>query len=278
MKRTTKQNLTLAKSRHVAQAKRARNLIQTPAERFIAEQFYSAARELEAAGTATIGVVFQAEKWDAKLFKALGVPIARCMMLGAASELGIRVDAPTKASSATNWLQSLGIAVDFPSEFPPSLVDSITATLADSFKRDYWQQVNVTTRNDLEDLMLTGTRDGLSIRDIAKKIRATAPSYATYRATAIARTESSRALNNGHLLGIEELELDSGEQLGKTWVSVHGTTTRPEHAELDGVTIPTGEPFDLGGFPCQFPSSPELPPEHSINCLCSLISGGGELE
>jgi hypothetical protein len=277
MKRT-KTNLTLAKSRHVAQAKRARNLILPAAERFIVGQFFAAARELEAAGTATIGVVFQAEKWDRKLLQALGVPIARCMMLGAASELGIRVDAPTKASTATNWLQSLGIAVDFPSEFPPSLVDSITATLADSFQRPYWQQVNVTTRNDLEDLMLAGTRDGLSIRELAKKIRATAPSYATHRATAIARTESSRALNNGHLLGIEELELDTGETLGKTWISVHGTTTRESHAELDGTTLPLGEPFILDGHECQYPSDPELPPEHSINCLCSLISGGGDLD
>jgi hypothetical protein len=277
MKRT-KTNLTLAKSRHVAQAKRARNLILPAAERFIGAQFFAAAREVEAAGTATIAVVFQPDKWDAKLRRAMGPPIARCMMLGAASELGIRVDAPTKASTATNYLQSLGIAVDFPSEFPPSLVDSITATLADSFKRDYWQKVNVTTRDDLEDLLLAGTRDGLSIRDIAKKIRATAPSYATHRATAIARTESSRALNVGHLEGIRELEDEAGEQLGKTWISVHGTTTRPEHAELDGVTLPLGEPFNLGGFPCQYPSSAELPPEHSINCLCSLISGGGELE
>jgi uncharacterized protein with gpF-like domain len=51
-----------------------------------------------------------------------------------------------------------------------------------------------------------------------------------------------------------------------------GTTTRPEHAALDGVTVAVDAPFYLAGYACQFPGDADSPAEQSVNCQCTVTS------
>lgn len=266
------------KARHVNQVQRAKQIIADAAAALIKRQLESAAAELRETGTAKLNMVFRPRDWDQPLKEALGPPIARVMLIGAASELErhrrVAIIARPKKSTASDLLAELGIDLeDLATELPQELIDRIEATLADSFRREYWQRVNNTTASTIQDLLARGTSQGLSIRDMAKQLQEFAPEYSKLRATAIARTESSRALNSGHVDGIRELERETGITFGKTWLSVLGNTTRPEHAALDGVTVAADAPFYLAGYACQFPSDADLPPEHAINCLCTVISG-----
>jgi hypothetical protein len=252
-----------------------RKLIEDAAARFIAGQLHDAAEKLRDYGIASAAMIFKPRDWDDRLRKAVGPPIARAMMLGAATELGLRLN--RSKSTASDYLERLGIEVDdFATEFPPELVTAIESALADSFQREYWQHVNGTTRNHIETLVRNGTTEGLSIRDMASQIE-NAGQYSRSRATAIARTESTRALNSGHTLGIEQTENETGVLLGKQWVSVAGATSREEHIAADGQTVPTDQQFNLGGYLCDYPGDASLPAEHAINCLCSVISGDLDL-
>lgn len=270
-----------AKSSHVNQVHRAKEIIADAATELIARQLRDAAAELREGGIAKHSAIFRPRDWDQRLKGALAPAIGRVMLIGTASELRRHGRLKLKKSTASDYLAQLGLDLtdtDFSSEMPQELIDSIEVTLADSFKRPYWENVNNVTAGRIESLISSGTTQGQSIRDMAFELDQMAEGYGRERAFAIARTESSRALNSGHLEGIEQIEDDTGLELGKTWVSVQGATTRPEHAALDGTTVRTDEPFYLAGYPCQFPSDADLPAEQAINCLCTVISGFGGVQ
>jgi hypothetical protein len=277
----TRRDTKAIKARHVNQVHRAKQIIAEAAAELIARQLRDAAAELRDRGVAKRGLIFDPRQWDQRLKGALAPAIGHVMLIGAASELKRHGRLKHKKSSASDYLAQLGLDLtdsDFATEMPQELVDSIEATLADSFKRDYWAHANNVTAGKIESLIRDGTTEGLSIRDMAHVIEETADGYGRQRAIVIARTESSRALNSGHVEGIEYIEDDAGIQLGKTWVSVLGSTTRPTHAAMDDTTVPTREPFYLGGHPCQFPGDADLPVEEVANCQCTITSAAGDIE
>lgn len=59
----------------------------------------------------------------------------------------------------------------------------------------------------------------------------------------------------------------------KTWRTRSGNP-RPEHAALDGVTIPINGIFLVGG---RWPGDPFMPPEQNANCKCVLTYGRGDI-
>jgi HK97 family phage portal protein len=68
---------------------------------------------------------------------------------------------------------------------------------------------------------------------------------------------------------------DAAQQAGagtKTWI-VNGANPRESHAALDGVTLPIGEMFDVGGNDAKWPGDPDLPVEEVAGCTCSLEFG-----
>lgn len=278
-------NLKTLKARHVSQVRVAKQLIETAAHGIILAQFKSAAAELLASGTAQRAAIFKPSQWHLKVKQELGPAIARVMLIGAARELVRHTILKPKKSSASDYLARLAIDLDalsggvasgllgFATEFPQAMLDIIQATLFDSFKRPYWDHISGTTANQLEGILKRGTSEGQSIRNMAHEIEQQGATFSRHRAVTIARTESSRALNNGHLDGIQFVEADTGELLGKTWLSIQGSTTRATHAAADGQTVPSDQPFYVGGHPCMFPGDADLPPEESINCQCTLISG-----
>jgi hypothetical protein len=261
------------KALHVRQADRVRKLIEDAAAKFIAGELRYAADQLRETGTAVASLIYKPRERDDKLKSAIGPAIARAMLLGAVTEMGLRKSKTIK-SSASDILAEWGMEIeDFATELPESMLQAIEEALADSFQRPYWSLINGTTRAEIESQLRHGTEQGLSIRDMASILENMADGYGRSRAFAIARTESTRALNAGHTLGIEQAETDSGLLLGKQWLSVAGSTSRPEHVELDGTTVPTSGQFNLGGYLCDYPGDASLPPEHAINCLCTVVSG-----
>jgi hypothetical protein len=61
---------------------------------------------------------------------------------------------------------------------------------------------------------------------------------------------------------------DPDGAVGLEWVTMGDNNVRPVHVETNGETVPSGLPFDVGGYELLFPGQPVGPPEIWINCRC----------
>ena len=130
-----------------------------------------------------------------------------------------------------------------------------------------------TTRDQVATVLRDAIKNGLSVRESAKRIlEARGPDYTKARAANTARTESGNMLNAGHSAGIEELSEELGFPVGKLWWSVLGSTTRDSHAALHDTAADDDGMFELGGVRVPWPSHFDLPAEERCNCHCSLVS------
>lgn len=127
----------------------------------------------------------------------------------------------------------------------------------DSYRLRLATQVTDTTREHIEAAIREGIDEGLSVPDVARKVREAGEEYAGYRSELISRTELHRA-------AIESSEIrakNSGVVSGRTWLSASDERVRDTHRALNGVTVGLDEPFP-GGI---------RSPAEEINCRCSLL-------
>ena len=68
----------------------------------------------------------------------------------------------------------------------------------------------------------------------------------------------------------------AGDKIGnplKRWTTMHDSSVRHAHAELDGQTIRMSGTFDVNGSALRFPGDPVGSPENWIECRCVLAVG-----
>jgi hypothetical protein len=84
----------------------------------------------------------------------------------------------------------------------------------------------------------------------------------------IVQTETMSAMNVAASESIDLLGMD----YERTW-SIAGNNTRPTHEVMDGVTIPKGEYFNVGGYLMSHPMDDSMgaPAGEIINCSCCAI-------
>lgn len=84
----------------------------------------------------------------------------------------------------------------------------------------------------------------------------------------IVQTETMSAMNVAASESIDLLGID----YERTW-SIAGNNTRPSHEVMDGVTIPKGEYFNVGGYLMAHPMDDSMgaPAGEIINCSCCSI-------
>ena len=87
-----------------------------------------------------------------------------------------------------------------------------------------------------------------------------------YRTEMIARTETIRSSNAGS----DELYREWGVQQHE-WLATKDDRVRDDHLAADGQIVGIDEPFIVGGYEADFPGDPNLPPEESINCRCTVL-------
>ena len=182
-----------------------------------------------------------------------------------------------KLTTATQVLQLLGVTDIgdwFSFEVPKWLSDAAMTQVANSFDQPYWAGVIDTTRNDLTKVFDRGITQGLSIREMSSQIMSTmGADYSRMRATRVARTEMTDAMNFGHTEGIKQLNKDVPEiEMGKEWLSVFAGTSRSAHMANDGVTVPVEGSFTLNGVSCNHPGDQSLPAGDRCNCMCTILS------
>ena len=173
-----------------------------------------------------------------------------------------------KVTTATQAAERAEEEIDFPTEMPEWLEEAALDFISHTFEEDYWLRIPETTRDDIEYTLEQGIEDGLSIREIARRIQEDhGGAYSKSRATMVARTEMTGAMNAGHTEGIRQAYEGTGVEPAKEWLSVMGTTTRDTHADADGQQRPVDEDFDIGGHPAAFPGDARLPAGERCNCF-----------
>jgi hypothetical protein len=109
-----------------------------------------------------------------------------------------------------------------------------------------------------------GIKEGWGIEKIARTIRNAESEMDLWKALRIARTEVVAASNEGVKVGAEDLPGNKE----KVWVSTFDERSRPEHMEMDGVSVAWNENFTVDGESLEFPGDPKGSPGNIINCRC----------
>lgn len=266
-------------------------------------------KDVSSGALALTDLIFDPDAWFKELID-ISLPVLAKSMAEAATftilSMGLDVRKQTiqqniksvlkiKQSTASEWLESsdedlpVGLIFDTPdgpvrigitTEFPHWMRVAISRQLKETFSESYWEDINLTTRNDIARILDSGLKDGLSIRSLAKKItRELGSAYDKIRATKVARTEAGNALNAGRNLGIDQLRIEVGpvlgQHIGKEWLSVLAADTRDSHAGLDGTLSNSEGLFNLGGVMIPWPSHQSLPARNRVNCLCTILTAFG---
>lgn len=122
---------------------------------------------------------------------------------------------------------------------------------------------------DIQKEIKQGLTQGDTYSTMAKRLKKELE-VSNSKARTIIRTESARV----HARAKEE-SLDAiakeGVRMEKTWLSSQDERVRSSHADMNGVTIPYEDDFELpGGYRAKGPMDARLPAGEVINCRCIL--------
>lgn len=119
-----------------------------------------------------------------------------------------------------------------------------------------------------------GVNGGEPVERIAERVDAvlsvSGSEHWPNRARVIAQTETTRAYGAGTLAAGMEMSRVTGRLIRKRWDTERDARVRASHRSTDGQMRQLWEPFDVGGFPMQFPGDPIAPADEVVNCRCDL--------
>jgi len=146
---------------------------------------------------------------------------------------------------------------------------------ADELERQALSQIKAmqdkvldTTAQAVRDTLNTGLEQQLTLPQMQQSI-VQASGFSPSRALMIARTETTKLANTAAVDAYRKVE-ESGLRVDKQWLSARDGKVRPEHAALDGQTVPTEGVFKSNGATANAPGafgSAAL----DINCRCTVI-------
>lgn len=119
--------------------------------------------------------------------------------------------------------------------------------------------------------LVEGFANGESIPELAARVRGAAQVTAP-TAVLVARTQVLDASNSGSIATARA----SGLALRKGWLSTPDPRTRPSHVTAghtygtDQQFIPLADQFVVGGYSCDRPHDPTLPPAERSRCRCTI--------
>lgn len=144
------------------------------------------------------------------------------------------------------------------------------------------KQVTNTTIKKARNVIIVGQQNGDSTTQIAKDLDdEIGENDADFRADVIARTEVHDAATYAMQETAEDIQLETGAEMTREWVSVEDERTRESHAAADGQEVGMDEPFDVDDEQIDRPGDPSGSPENIINCRCVVAyhtSSGEEVD
>jgi len=134
--------------------------------------------------------------------------------------------------------------------------------------------ITSTTKETIRKILIQGMQEGWSIMQMMKEIEKSGINI--YRAELIARTETTRAANQGAMLGA----ISTGLQTMKEWIAITDDRTRRiprndyDHLHMDGKNVPIDQPFTVPGLRSidimEYPGDPNGSAGNVCNCRCTV--------
>ncbi|HWB13402.1 MAG TPA: phage minor head protein [Pirellulales bacterium] len=247
--------------------------LATPIKKFLDDQANRLAREIEQHGYPTPGIaeqIIHQQTENAKLLQAVHGPLLTQMALGAHLEL--ESAPPQKSFRLERSNLPDGILSEF--DIPAPIMRSIQVALDDLERQPYWLAIQQTTAERLAKIIGDCIANGDPLRDVVSKVRSgLGGTAASSRAKAIARTETTGALNAGHYAARSEL-ISEGLVKGSEWLGVQDERQRAAHAANDGKVVAAGEMFNVGGEQAPYPGYWGLSAAQRVNCRCTTVAAG----
>ena len=167
-------------------------------------------------------------------------------------------------AAVSGLLDEISLADDVWSMPPAKALEFLASR--DNFLSDIADEVHAR----IEGAIQQGLVEGDSIKDIAAKIREEFNGISRERATVIAQTETAAAYGFAR----DEAMRGTGVKFKQWLTSGNYDTVRPTHLAAERQTVGIDEPFQIGGYPMNYPGDGTLgaPPEEIINCRCVQIA------
>lgn len=122
----------------------------------------------------------------------------------------------------------------------------------------------------IQSVLTQGILQGESVPNLTKRLeRVTGGDHKA--AIRNARTMITGAQNAGRI-DAQERAKGMGIPVKKQWLATLDERTRHWHAELDGVTVETDEPFENEFGAIMFPGDPDADGANIYNCRCTLLT------
>jgi len=176
-----------------------------------------------------------------------------------------------------------------------------SADLVQQIGDDLRTRINTTLRRSAVGTS-TPTDVGRAIGDVVRTANRDPGVFgnAAVQVERILRTETARLYEGASEARYKRIETDTGLRMTKQWVHVSGripgVLSRPDHAALNGVTIPLDEHFNVGagpqwsrvsyeeaqrkggtlGYRASAPQDSTLPAQQAVNCRCTTAPGFAE--
>lgn len=213
----------------------------------------------------TFGAAFDEDAETALFFNTIRADLAEFMEVGA----GLQIQAvPLPATKAKAGVRA-SLGDDF--QTPNEVIDEIDSFLTNLAKQPYWKDIQSGTKTKLTEVIRKGIVDGQSGSQLRRNVRDALGDLSSVRSKAIARTETTGALNAGHESAYKYLG-SRGMIKGKTWSAIGDKRTRWSHKQMDGQTVPYDRPFNVFGSLGMYPGDYRLPAEERVNCRCTTYS------
>ena len=151
-----------------------------------------------------------------------------------------------------------------------ALIEGITPPMSQYLQEQAMKSsliINETTEQQLRDTLIKGVDLGETPTELRERVRHVFDDVGNSRAMNIARTEVTTSSN----WGAEQYYRDSGVVIGSEWLTAIDGRERESHAAVNGIRIPLGETFNVGGHSARYPGDTNLPVEERANCRCTKV-------
>lgn len=170
-------------------------------------------------------------------------------------------------ASVVPLTQGTDLTFDIGSESAQALLDSMD-TVTD--------QIAVGIKDPARAALAEAWNAGMSMPEAAQMVEDAIVGISDTEARLLSRTGLNAISNGSSHIAVQQLNARSaqnGETVfgRKRWLTAHDNRVRPTHADADGQTVPTTQPFTVGGASLQFPGDPSGPIDQIIQCRCVLL-------
>jgi uncharacterized protein with gpF-like domain len=153
-------------------------------------------------------------------------------------------------------------------EVADRLAEAQRAFVAEQAAEQIERVIN-TTRQQVDAIITQGTREGVGIDEIARRIRSTGRDMARFRSELIARTEVHKA----GMKAQDEAARATGVAKRREWVAAIDGRTRDDrfsHVDADGEIVDMDGEFERTGERLRYPGDSLGSAGNIINCRCGV--------